>query len=201
MTRTTLAALVAAVLMLTACEPDVPEPGESKVDVGTPELVELKAETDVPDCAPGETTDGGLPDLTLACLGGGPDVDLSTLEGPLVVNLWASWCKPCREEMPVLQAFNEQYGDQVPVLGIDYLDTQPAAALELAKEVGVTYPLVADPGGDINGLGSVGVVKGQPWFLFVAEDGDVSASPGGASVVDSVDDLVDLANEHLGTDL
>lgn len=195
------AALAAAVLMLAGCDADVPEPGESKVDVGTPELVELKAGTDVADCAPGDAEDGGLPDLTLACLGGGPDVDLSTLEGPLVLNTWASWCEPCREELPILQEFHEQYGDRVPLIGVDYQDQQPAAALELAQESGLSYPLLADPGGDLNANSPVPVLRGTPFFIFVTADGDVSAAPGGPSVIGDVDDLVDLANEHLGTDL
>ena len=82
-----LAALAAAVLVLTGCDGAVPEPGESKVDVDTPALRDLKAETAVEECAPGDADAGGLPELTLPCLGGGPDVDLSTLQGPMVVNL------------------------------------------------------------------------------------------------------------------
>ena len=92
--------------------------------------------------------DGGLPAVTLPCLGGGSDVDLSTLRGPMVVNLWASWCGPCRTEMPILQGFAEEYDGRVAVLGVDYQDVQPEAALELARDSGVTYPLLADPQAD-----------------------------------------------------
>ena len=60
--------------------------------------------------------------------------------------------------MPALQEFYETYGDQVDVVGIDYQDTQPRAALELAA-VGVTYPLVADPGGDINAADPISVIR------------------------------------------
>ena len=193
------AALVAAVLMLAGCNADdVKPPGRSSIDVDTPQLRELKQQTDVAACAPGTATDAGLPDLTLPCLGGGPEIDLASLKGPLIVNLWASNCGPCRKEMPALEDFHQQYADQVAVLGIDYQDPQPAAALELAKRSGVTYPLVADPGGDINAKSPVPVIRGIPVFLFVTADGDVSMVPGG---IDSADDLVELANEHLGTDL
>jgi thiol-disulfide isomerase/thioredoxin len=192
------AALAAAVLMLAGCDADVPEPGGSRIDVDTPELVKLKAATDIEDCAPGTATDGGLPELTLPCLGGGPDVDLASLEGPLVVNLWQSFCAPCRTEMPALGEFYEKYGDQVPVLGVDYQDPQPAAALDLARETRVTYPLVADPGGDLNALDPLPVIRGLPVLLVLGADGESSFVFGG---VDSVDELVELANEHLGTDL
>ncbi|GAA4363408.1 TlpA disulfide reductase family protein [Nocardioides caricicola] len=191
------AALVAAVLTLSACD-DVPEPGRSNVDVGTPELVKAKERTDVADCVPGDATDGGLPAVTLPCLGGGPDVDLSTLEGPMVINLWASWCGPCRKEMPALQEFHEQYGDQVPVLGIDYQDQQPAAALDLARTTGVTYPLLADPGGDLNAQDPLPVIRGLPHLVFLAEDGEVAFV---TQSVDSADELADLVAEHLGIDL
>ncbi len=193
------AALVAAVLLLSGCTDDQPaSPGASKIDVDTTELRELKAETAVEECAPGDATDGGLPDLTLPCLGGGPDVDLASLEGPLVVNLWASWCGPCKKEMPALQEFYERYGDQVGVLGVDYQDVQPDAALELAGRLGVTYPLVADPGGDLNARDPLPVIRGVPWLVFLDAEGEVDLVPGG---VEDTAELVELANEHLGTDL
>ncbi len=147
---------------------------------------------------PATATAGGLPDLTLPCLGGGPDVDLAGLEGPMVVNLWASWCGPCRKEMPALQEFHETYGDRVSVVGIDYQDQQPAAALDLAKEAGVTYPLLADPGGDLNARDPLPPIRGLPYLLFLDADGELTVVPGG---IESADELVDLANEHLGTDL
>ena len=192
------AALVAALLGLSGCSDDVPDPGEAKIDVDTPELRQIKADAGIEACAPGDADDGGLPDLTLPCLGGGPGVDLSSLRGPMVVNLWGSWCGPCRKEMPALEAFHEQYGDQVPVLGIDYQDPQPAAALDLARKSGVTYPLLADPGGDLNANDPLPVIRGLPHLVLLDAQGEVTYV---TQPIDSVDDLVDLANEHLGTDL
>ena len=48
-----------------------------------------------------------------------------------MINLWQSACTACEDEMPILQAFHEEYGDQVAVLGIDSTDTRPGEALEL----------------------------------------------------------------------
>jgi len=120
------------------------------------------------------------------------------LQVPMVVNLWASWCGPCRKEMPAIQDFYEQYGEQVPVLGIDYQDPQPAAALDLAGKSGVTYPLLADPGGDVNAKDPLPPIRGLPYLLFLDADGSLSVVAGG---IESADDLVTLVNEHLGTDL
>jgi len=201
MRRSHRAAIAAALLtmcgLLPACADGPAPPGEARIEVDTPELRELKASAGIEDCAPGSAEAGALPDLTLPCLGGGPDVDLTTLEGPLVVNLWASWCTQCIEEMPAIQAFAERYAE-VGVLGIDYQDRQPMAALELARDSGVTYPLLADPGGDLNAADPVAVIRGLPYFLFVAEDGEVTTVPGG---IDSVAELAELAEQHLGIDL
>lgn len=199
MRRALPAALAAALLLLSGCTDDpAASPGESKIDVDTAELRELKSDTAVEECAPGDGTEGGLPDLTLPCLGGGPDVDLAALEGPLVVNLWASWCGPCKKEMPALQDFYEQYGDRVGVLGVDYQDVQPDEAIELAGRLGVTYPLVADPGGDLNARDPLPVIRGVPWLIFLDAEGEVELVPGG---VEDTAELVELANQHLGTDL
>ena len=201
-----VAATAAAVLALlggslTACGGGggggVAAPGRSTVAVDSPQLREIKAGTDVPGCRPGEGG-GPLPDLTLPCLGGGRSVDLSSLTGPLVINLWASNCGPCREEMPAIEAFHRTYGARVPVLGIDYQDLQPAAALELARRSGVSYPLVADPGGEVNAKAPFPVIRGIPYFVFVTPGGDVTAVPGG---IDSAADLVALVRRHLGVAL
>jgi thiol-disulfide isomerase/thioredoxin len=201
MKRLLPAALAAVVLLgglLSGCTSDPAPPGEAKVDVDTRALRQVKQAAGIEDCEPG-TADGGLPDVTLPCLGGGPDVDLSTLQGPMIVNLWQSFCAPCLKEMPALQEFHEKYGDQVPVLGIDSTDVQPQAALEFAKKVGVTYPLLADPGGDLSGQKPFPRITGYPYIAIIDADGDIAYQQFGG--VDSYDDLVDLVDEHLGTDL
>ena len=100
-------------------------PKREEIDVNTPKLVQAKEDAGIEDCVPGtgNHVDGGLPDVTLPCLGGGPDVDLSTLRGPMLVSLWALLVRAraatrCRSSA----AFHETHGDRVPVLGVDYLD-------------------------------------------------------------------------------
>ena len=132
-------AAAALALALSACAPATDSsqasgssrPGAANVDVDTPELRDLKDDAGIAACAAGDDSqvEDGLPNVTLPCLGGGPDVNLATLRGPMVVNLWAVWCTPCRKELPILQKFQEKHGDRVPMLGIDYNDTQPEQAL------------------------------------------------------------------------
>jgi thiol-disulfide isomerase/thioredoxin len=194
-------ALVALALMvgLAACDatPKVSAPNESNVKVDTPAYRTLKTKAGIEDCPAAQTTDGGLPDESLPCLGGGRRVDLSTLKGPLMINFWYAACAPCRQEMPALAAFFKTYGDQVPVLGVDSMDTMPGAALELARKSGVTYPLVADPGGDLQGTDLS--VRGYPYFYFLSADGTLSKPVAGG--LDSVDEVKQLVEQQLGISL
>lgn len=207
--RRPVVAALAGLLVVTgglavACAADPQDPGllpgPAQIDVDTPELRRLKADLGVEDCP--ETSaapvEGGLPDLTLPCLGGGRDVPISGLRGPLVVNLWASWCGPCGAEMPVLQTFHERYAEQVPILGIDYEDPQVAGAFDLVRETGATYPLLADPQSTLQGAGPFPGRMGLPIFAFVDEQGRATVVGGG---VESLDELVDLVDVHLGVEL
>ena len=203
MIRLLAAALAAALLVLTGCDsPDLAKPpSEAKIDVDTPELRGIRHDAGIEPCrevADGPV-DGGMPDVTLPCLGGGEDVDVAGLRGPMVVNLWAAWCGPCRRELPIYQQFQEEYGDRVPVVGIDYKDPQPKGALVLAKDSGVTYPLLADPQTSLEGTDVFPTIPALPWVVLIDADGEIVHRE--AVEIDSVDQLVDLVDEHLGTDL
>jgi thiol-disulfide isomerase/thioredoxin len=203
--RRAAASLTAVVLtaLLAGCggpheSPIIPGPGPSKVDVDTPELRDLKASTGMDDCTAGPGG-GALPDLTLPCLGGGPGVDLASLKGPMVLSFWSATCTPCRKEMPALQEFDATYGDRVPVLGVDYLDQYPASALEEIRKRGVTYPSLADPGGDVRGFDTFAKVLYMPTMFFIDEDGRITYQETGG--LDSAAEVADLVREHLGVDL
>lgn len=193
------ALVLAAVLALTGCSPDDLPSADAKVDVDTPALQQAKERAGVEPCVEGDgdgtVVDGGLPAVSLACFGGGSAVDLSTLRGPMVVNLWGYWCGPCREELPVLAKFYEDHGDRVGMLGVDYQDVQVDDAMALVARAGVTYPLVADPDGDLSGREPFGPIRGLPISVFVAEDGTATVVP---VVIKSEDQLADLVEQHLG---
>ena len=90
----------------------------------------------------------GLPNLTLDCLGEGPAVHLAGLTGkPTVVNLWGSWCGPCKEEASYLSTVSRQLRAQVRFLGIDIEDSDDNALTFDSTEVTppVRYPSVVDP--------------------------------------------------------
>jgi len=137
----------------------------------------------------------GLPDLTLSCLGQGPDVNLAGLRGkPYVVNVWASWCGPCRAELPLMGEVYRANRDEVGFLGIDMADDQ-IAALGMAAQTNMSFPSVQDPESTIRaGLS----VAGVPTTVFMRADGSIA---GRTNIVTSKDELAALIEQYLGVDI
>jgi peroxiredoxin len=83
------------------------------------------------------------PDFSLAALDGG-EVALSDFHGqPVVLNFWATWCPPCRAEVPALQAASESLAGEAVILGVSVQETPPTVS-QFADEFGITYPVVLD---------------------------------------------------------
>ena len=97
----------------------------------------------LPEEAP--TQGAEMPDFTLETVDG-ETVSLSDYRGqPIVLNFWATWCTPCREEMPLLQETYEAHADAgLVVLGVNVRET-PEAVERFLEEVGVDFPVVLDP--------------------------------------------------------
>jgi thiol-disulfide isomerase/thioredoxin len=94
---------------------------------------------------------------------------LATLRGyPAVVNVWASWCGPCRFEFPHFQRAAADYGKRVAFLGIDTQDSDDAASTFL-EEAPVPYPSYTDPGKDIGD--AIGASLGLPDTAFYDRSG------------------------------
>lgn len=129
-------------------------------------------------CARTEPVSGRAPDpdrILTASPTALPDGDFATylavLErargAPLVVNVWASWCGPCRTEAPDLARVASAYAGRVRFLGIDVLDARPSARA-FVREFGWPYPSLYDPAGEIRDrLGLVG----QPATLLYDASG------------------------------
>jgi len=84
------------------------------------------------------------PDFTLDRVGAPGKLQLASLRGKVVVlNFWASWCYPCNQEAPTLQAAAKRYGNRVVVLGVDVNDPK-SDARKFARKFKLTYPLVHD---------------------------------------------------------
>jgi cytochrome c biogenesis protein CcmG/thiol:disulfide interchange protein DsbE len=102
-------------------------------------------------------------------------ISLVGSDRPVVLNIWASWCVPCRREMAVLQSAHETYGDEVQFIGINHLD-QRAPALGFLRKTDVTYPSGFDPDGSTaRAYGAYGL----PTTYFVTDAGRIIATKTG----------------------
>jgi cytochrome c biogenesis protein CcmG, thiol:disulfide interchange protein DsbE len=96
---------------------------------------------------------------------------IAALKGfPVVVNVWASWCGPCRFEFPALQKLSAQYGKRVAFLGVDSQDSDDAAKTFLEEEP-VPYPSYTDPDEEITE--AIGATRGLPDTAFYDRDGEL----------------------------
>jgi cytochrome c biogenesis protein CcmG/thiol:disulfide interchange protein DsbE len=115
--------------------------------------------------------EGPTPDFTLSLFDGG-QITLSDVRGQVVViNVWASWCPPCRDEAPVLERAWRTYRDRgVTFVGVDYMDTEPAA-LAYIDEFDITYPNGPDLGSRISQDYNV---QGVPETFFITPQGEIA---------------------------
>jgi len=106
-----------------------------------------------------------VPNLTLNCLGSDASRNLRQLTGrPMLINIWASWCGPCKVELPLLARAHREWGDRVAFLGIDAQDAS-AEAWKSLTAAGVDFPQLEDPEG--LSRGPFGWHSGLPMTVFV----------------------------------
>jgi cytochrome c biogenesis protein CcmG/thiol:disulfide interchange protein DsbE len=103
----------------------------------------------------------------------GRQLSLTELRGKVVVvNFWASWCLPCRTEMPVLEGLHRELVSRgLAIIGVNAREDKRTIG-RYAEELGLTFPLVLDPGGKINALYGV---FGLPATFIVGRDGHAVA--------------------------
>jgi peroxiredoxin len=98
----------------------------------------------------------------------GEHIKLSDFHGRTVlINFWATWCGPCRLEMPAIQSRYERYGDELVVLAVNF-DEEAPLVQQFTDELGLTFPVLLDPGGEVQRLYRV---RGYPTTVFVDADG------------------------------
>jgi cytochrome c biogenesis protein CcmG/thiol:disulfide interchange protein DsbE len=183
-------ALTALLAGCTSGTPAVSAPAPHRTAAAVVPLKPCPAQLSRP--ARGSTT---LAALRFSCAGGG-SLDLGRAPGvPTVVNLWGSWCAPCRDELPVLQQFADLAGNHVRVLGVISKDGLPQAA-SFASDAKVTFPSALDGEGRLMAAAGLNAL---PVTYFLDAGGGVVFTQVGP--VKSVAELRSLVATHLGVRL
>ena len=151
-------------------------------------ISKLGTEPVTPNTSPDELTGVMAEDFTVRLFDGGTFTLSSHMVGdgrPLLINFWASWCIPCRAEMPALQAYAEDH-PEVLLLGIS-TDSDAQSAIDFAESVEVTYPLARDTTGLIAERFKV---NGLPTTILVNQDGQIIGTVFGELDEDDLDHLL-----------
>ena len=173
-------ALVAALLLLAGC-------GQ--------ETSALPGNGVVVDCSSIATVKTQNKSALLKCLDGNSTVDIGQIKGPALVNVWGSWCGPCKDEMPIFVDFYSKYKDKVSLIGISVEEADVQNARDFVKLYGTSWPNLNDPDGSTRGTLGMGV----PITLFIDAQGRVAFRKIG--IVTTIEELERDTQKYLGVQL
>lgn len=154
----------------------VPLPGRTGMPARPLTLTALLLASCIPSESPTLRAGDPAPDFTATSLDDGSPVSLADYRGHvLLVNLWATWCHPCREETPYLQSIYERYRDRgLRILGVSVDRTADHDLVtEFVHEFGVEYDIALDPGAVSRDLFHA---RGLPTSVVFNRDGTVAFS-------------------------
>ena len=129
------------------------------------EPIQVKGE--VVSCANIKVESGtGVP---LECLGGGSAIAADSIRGPALINVWGTWCEPCKQELPHLAHFLAKYSDQVDLVGIAVEEKSMESVRKFVQSHGISWAILYDATGATRGKFGMGV----PVTWLVDESGTV----------------------------
>lgn len=143
-------------------------------------------------CTDIKTTDNASEDLTLECLDGLVGTNVAAIKGPAIINVWGSWCKPCKEEMPYFAEFYETMDPNMQLIGVDVEEKRIEDGRMFARTNGIKWPNLYDGEGITRKYFGMGV----PVTWFIGESGNVVYKKVGP--VKSADELRVLTFKYLG---
>ena len=139
---------------------------------------------------------GGLvPDFRLLDLNGDP-LRLSEIDGPIVLNFWASWCQPCIEEMPDFEIVHQEFGDRITLVGVNDGESLETARQFAEIEIGVSYIILIDPTKQLTD--GPYLLVGRPTTYYIDSRGEIREIRVGFHTLEEMRSLV---GELLGEDV
>jgi thiol-disulfide isomerase/thioredoxin len=169
---------VISTLLLTSCGTETPK------SVGNGKVI---------SCSTITTDENKTSGTTLECLDGNSKVLLESITGPAIINVWGSWCTPCREEMPYLRELAAT--GKVQIIGIDVEEKSMEAARKFVVEQGMTWPNLYDKDGSTKSSFGMGV----PITWYLNSKSEVAYKHIG--VLKSKDQLFSHVEKYLGIKL
>jgi thiol-disulfide isomerase/thioredoxin len=173
-----ISALFVSALLLTSCGSETPK------SVGNGKVI---------SCSTITTDENKTSGTTLECLDGNSKVLLESIKGPAIINVWGSWCIPCREEMPYLRELAAT--GKVQIIGIDVEEANMESARKFVVEQGMTWPNLYDKDGSTKSSFGMGV----PITWYLNSKSEVAYKHIG--VLKSKDQLFSEVEKYLGIKL
>ena len=133
--------------------------------------------------------------IEMKCLDRSTGASLGGLRGPMVVNVWGSWCGPCKEEIPIFRSFYETAKGAVELIGVDVEEANFDDGRRFVERNGIIWPNLYDPDGRSRQYFGLGV----PVTWFIAADGSVAGKKIG--VLKNEEELIALTEEYLNIKL
>ena len=153
-----LSVLMITALLLSSCST-----GEQAL-IATPGVI--------PSCDEIDTSKATKKTLQMPCLDGSSDINFHSIKGPLIINVWASWCEGCREEMPY---FIDLYANpvfkngEIELLGIDVDERNAESGPNFIKSYGMSWPHLED----VDGRSKLVFGPGVPVTYFLDKHGEI----------------------------
>lgn len=133
--------------------------------------------------------------IELGCLDGAKGAPINGLRGPAIINVWGSWCAPCREEIPIFRSFYEKASGKLQLVGVDVEEATIKDGRSFVLTHGMTWPNLFDA----DGLSRAYFGMGVPVTWFIAENGRVAYKKIG--VIKNEIELISLTSTYLGVKL
>jgi thiol-disulfide isomerase/thioredoxin len=133
--------------------------------------------------------------IKLDCLDGSVGASINSIQGPAIINVWGSWCGPCKEEMPILRSFYSKAQGNLVLVGVDVEEAAIEDGRAFVESNGITWPNLFDSDGKSRPYFGMGV----PVTWFIAADGSVAYKHVG--VLKSEIELISMTSKYLGVKL